>query len=110
MAEPLLKLLKEITYTRQTVIAQKLCRFIIMDLSEVYHKIARDYFPKAMIVADRFHVVRLANHHFLKTWTQLDEIARKNRGLLHLMRMHEWSNMKERSRRKFKSLFIRKPN
>lgn len=75
------------------------CKVVVMDLSETFRKIARDYFPKAMIVADRFHVVRLVNHHFLKTWSQLDEVGRKNRGLMYLMRMHEWSNIKEKSRR-----------
>lgn len=75
------------------------CKVIVMDLSETYRKIAHDYFPKAMVVADRFHVVRLINHHFLKTWSLLDEVGRKNRGLTYLMRMHEWTNMKEKSRR-----------
>lgn len=75
------------------------CKVIVMDLSETYRSIAKKYFPKAMIVADRFHVVRLVNHHFLKTWSQLDGVGRKNRGLMYLMRMHEWSQMKEKSRR-----------
>ncbi len=70
-----------------------------MDLSETYRKIAKDYFPKAMIVADRFHVLRLVNHHFLKTWSQLNPVGRKSKGLMYLMRMHEWSQMKEKSRR-----------
>ncbi|MEQ1666332.1 MAG: transposase, partial [Bdellovibrionales bacterium] len=75
------------------------CKVMVMDLSETYRCIANQYFPKALIVADRFHVVRLVNHHFLKTWSQLDEVGRKNRGLMYLMRMHEWSEMKEKSRR-----------
>jgi transposase len=75
------------------------CKVIVMDLSETYRKIARDYFPRAMVVADRFHVVRLVNHHFLKTWSELDVVGRKNRGLMYLMRMHEWTQMKDRSRR-----------
>lgn len=75
------------------------CKVIVMDLSETYRNIAKIYFPKAMIVADRFHVVRLINHHFLKTWSQLDQVGRKNRGLMYLMRMHEWSKMKDKSRR-----------
>lgn len=78
---------------------RKNCKVIVMDLSETYRKIAQDYFPQAMIVADRFHVVRLINQHFLKTWGQLDEVGRKSRGLVHLMRMHQWTNMKEKSRR-----------
>ena len=65
-------------------------KVIVMDLSETYRHIARRYFPKAKIVADRFHVVRLVNHHFLKAWQQHDPDGRKNRGLLSLMRRHEW--------------------
>ena len=42
-----------------------------------------------MIVADRFYVVRLLNHHFLKVWGVLDPEGRKNRGLLSLLRRHE---------------------
>ena len=75
------------------------CKVIVMDLSETYRSITKRYFPQAMIVADRFHVVRLINQHFLKTWSQLDDKGRKNRGLMYLMRMHEWSKMKEKSRK-----------
>ena len=65
-------------------------RVIVMDLSETYRRIAQQYFPNAMIVADRFHVVRLVNQHFLKLWQQYDPEGRKNRGLLSLMRRHHW--------------------
>lgn len=65
-------------------------RIIVMDLSETYRRIAQQYFPNAMIVADRFHVVRLVNQHFLKLWQQHDPEGRKNRGLLSLMRRHHW--------------------
>ena len=41
-----------------------------MDLSETYRRIARQ--------------------HFLKAWQQHDPEGRKNRGLLSLMRRHEW--------------------
>ena len=63
---------------------------IVMDLSETYRSIARKYFPNARIVSDRFHVIRLVNQHFLKAWQLHDEEGRKNRGLLSLMRRHEW--------------------
>ncbi len=61
-----------------------------MDLSETYRNLMRKFFPNAQIVADRFHVVRLVNHHFLKLWQQQDPEGRKNRGLLSLMRRHHW--------------------
>lgn len=64
------------------------CRVVVMDLSETYRSIVKKHLESAMIVADRFHVVKLINHHFLKTWADLDEVGRKNRGLLSLMRRH----------------------
>ncbi|MEM7206915.1 MAG: ISL3 family transposase [Pseudomonadota bacterium] len=63
---------------------------MVMDLSDTYRRIARRYFPNAIVVADRFHVVRLINHHFLKVWQQQHPEGRKNRGLLSLMRRHQW--------------------
>lgn len=63
---------------------------IVMDLSETYRQIARQYFPNAIIVADRFHVVRLVNQHFMQLWKQHDPVGRRNRGLISLMRRHHW--------------------
>lgn len=65
-------------------------RVIVMDLSETYRRIAQKYFPNAIIVADRFHVVRLVNQHFMKLWQQYDPQGRRNRGLISLMRRHHW--------------------
>lgn len=64
-------------------------RVVVMDLSETYRSIARKYFCNAKIVADRFHVIRIVNHHFLKVWQAIDPLGRKNRGLLSLMRRHQ---------------------
>lgn len=65
-------------------------KLVVMDLSETYRNIARQYFPSAKIVADRFHVVRLVNQHFMGAWKEADSEGRKNRGLISLMRRHEW--------------------
>jgi transposase len=64
---------------------------ICMDLSCTYRAIAKKHFPKAQIVADRFHVIRLVNHHFLNCWKQIDPVGGKNRGLQSLMRRHRWN-------------------
>ena len=72
---------------------------VVMDLSETYRSIARRYFPNAKIVADRFHVIRLVNQHFLKAWQQQDPDGRKNRGLLSLMRRHAWHLSTEQRQR-----------
>jgi transposase len=65
-----------------------LVKVICMDLAAVYRALARKHFPQARIVADRFHVIRIVNHHFLACWKELDPAGSKNRGLLSLMRRH----------------------
>ena len=64
---------------------------VVMDLSRTYRNIISKHFPNAAIVSDRFHVIRLVNHHFLKVWADIDPVGRKNRGLLSLMRRHRWN-------------------
>lgn len=61
---------------------------VCMDLSSPYRALVRKHFPNARIVADRFHVIRLVNHHFLACWRDLDPVGSKNRGLSRLMRRH----------------------
>lgn len=73
----------------ERIIERYRTRIVVMDLSETYRRIAKTHFPNALIVADRFHVIRLVNHHFLKAWQLIDPTGRKNRGLLSLMRRHE---------------------
>jgi transposase len=63
-------------------------RVVCMDLASVYRSLVRKHFPNARIVADRFHVIRIVNHHFLNCWKELDPVASKNRGLTSLMRRH----------------------
>lgn len=63
-------------------------RVVCMDLSATYRALVKRHFPHARIVADRFHVIRLINHHFLACWRELDPAGSKNRGLLSLMRRH----------------------
>ena len=43
-------------------------RLVCMDLAPGYRALVRKHFPNARIVADRFHVIRLINHHFLACW------------------------------------------
>jgi len=62
------------------------CKVVVMDLSGSYRSIIRKHFPHAKIVTDRFHVVRLLNQRFSETWKLLDEVGRKNIGLISLFR------------------------
>lgn len=63
-------------------------RVVCMDLSASYRALVRLHFPNARIVADRFHVIRIINHHFLACWREIDGPGSKNRGLISLMRRH----------------------
>jgi transposase len=65
-----------------------LVKVVCMDLATGYRSLVRKHFPQARIVADRFHVIRIVNHHFLACWKDLDPVGAKNRGLLSLMRRH----------------------
>ena len=74
-------------------------RVVCMDLASVYRAVVRKYFPNAKIVADRFHVIRLINHHFLACWRELDPKGSRNRGLVSLMRRHRHNLTPEQQRR-----------
>jgi transposase len=63
-------------------------RLVCMDLSSPCRSPVLHYFPNARIVAGRFHVIRLINHHFLACWRELDPVGSGNRGLLSLMCRH----------------------
>jgi transposase len=56
----------------QALEGKEAVRVVCMDLSVTYRSIVRKHFPKALIVADRFHVIRLVNHHFLACWREID--------------------------------------
>lgn len=85
------------------------CRVILMDLSNTFRNLAHKYFKNAIVVADRFHVVRLINHHFLKTWSLLDSEGRKSKGLISMMRRHEWSKFNPKSKERLMKYLEEKP-
>jgi transposase len=79
-------------------------RVVCMDMASVYRAVVRKHFPKAKIVADRFHVIRLITQHFLACWREIDPIGSKHRGLLSLMRRHR-HNLKPGQRTKLEAYF-----
>lgn len=81
---------------------------VCMDLSSTYRSLIRKHMPQARIVADRFHVIRLVNHHFLSTWRQLDPIGSKNRGLLSLIRRHQ-ENLSSDQKLRLKNYLLSHP-
>ena len=79
-------------------------RVVCMDLSSAYRALVHKHFPKAKIVADRFHVIRLVNLHFLACWREIDPVGSKHRGLLSLMRRHR-HNLKPAQQAKLEVYF-----
>jgi transposase len=71
-------------------------------------RLVRKHFPNARIVADRFHVIRLINQHFLTCWRELDPVGAKHRGLLSLMRRHR-HNLKVEQQAKLEAYFEQFP-
>lgn len=74
-------------------------KVIVMDLSSNYRFIAKKYFPNAMIVSDRFHVIRLVLHSFIKTCYLLDPKLKTRIGLGKLLRkkrvnLNDWEQEK----------------
>lgn len=61
-------------------------KVVCIDLSSAYRGIIRRYFPNARIVADRFHVVRVVQHHFMQLARQLVAGLKNHRGNLAALR------------------------
>lgn len=61
-------------------------RVVCIDLSNTYRAIIRRWFPRAKIVADRFHVIRLVGQHLFKLARQLCPPLGWNRAWLGLLR------------------------
>jgi transposase len=61
-------------------------RVVCLDLSNAYRAWVRRWFPRAVIVADRFHAIRLVGQHLLRLARQLCPQLAWHRGWLHLLR------------------------
>ena len=83
-------------------------RVVWMDLASAYRALVHKHFPQAKIVADRFHVIRLINHHFLGCWREIDPVGSKHRGLLSLMRRHR-HHLKAEQQTKLEAYFDQFP-
>lgn len=62
-------------------------RVVCIDMNSAYKRLVRQWFPNAVIVCDRFHVIRMVQHHMMKTCKLLDEehIAYGRGGLMRLL-------------------------
>lgn len=72
----------------QLLLGRSKVRLVCMDLSGPYRALVRAFFPRAQIVTDRFHVIRLVIRAFRKTWMAIDPKGLAERGLRSLLRAH----------------------
>jgi transposase len=83
-------------------------KVVCIDMSDSYHAIIRKWFPNAKIVADRFHVIRLINHYFIKQAQIIDPETKYKRGIIKLLRMHR-KNMTKEQEVRFKHYLDKHP-
>jgi transposase len=70
----------------RTLRGREKVRVVCIDLSNPYRSMVRRWFPRAAIVADRFHAIRLVGLHLLRVARQLCPVLGWNRGYLALLR------------------------
>ncbi|NIP95705.1 MAG: ISL3 family transposase, partial [Akkermansiaceae bacterium] len=83
-------------------------RVVCIDLSSPYRALIKRYFPKARIVADRFHVIRIVHHHFLTLMRAIAAELKNHRGSLAALRKRP-DRLTERQRQRRDELFERYP-
>lgn len=83
-------------------------RVVVMDLSSNYRNIIKKYFPNAMIVSDRFHVIKLVLESFIKTAYSIDNGLKKQFGLGRLLRKKQ-SSLEEWQRQKLNTYLLGQP-
>lgn len=79
-----------------------------MDLSSSYRRFVERCFPNAKVVADRFHVIRMINHHFMEFCKQAQESIRWKRPVIHPLKKRV-CNLTAREQQTLKQLFELNP-
>jgi len=69
-----------------TLKGRKKVRLVCIDLSSPYRRLVRKWFPRAKIVADRFHAVRLVYQHCVQLMRAIAPEIRNRRGSLTALR------------------------
>jgi transposase len=83
-------------------------KMVCIDLSNAYRLLVKRWFPKARIVADRFHAVRLVGLHLLRVARQLCPDLGWHRAWLGLLR-RRGHRLDSDQRRDLERLFARHP-
>ena len=94
----------------RTLKGRKYVKMVCMDMHAPYRKMVRKWFPNAKIVTDRFHVIKLINHHFAKTCKMIDEenLAWGRGGLIRAMCTKQ-KNLTPQKKQKLDRYFEQQP-
>jgi len=92
----------------QSLQGRERVRLVCIDLSSSYRSLIKRYFPNARIVADRFHVVRLMQHHFMELFRQIAPEIKQQRGYLAALRKRPGTLTRQQQER-LRWLFTRYP-
>jgi transposase len=92
----------------RTLRGRERVRVVCIDLSNSYRAMIRRWFPRAAIVADRFHAIRVVSHHLLKLARQLCPPLGWNRAWLGLLRTRP-DRLDPRQRQRLAQLFTAQP-
>lgn len=84
-------------------------KVVCIDLSQTYRNFVKRFFPKAFIVADRFHVVRLVEHAFMKTSKAIIPDIKYQRGILSMLKTSP-KNLTANRKSKLHSFFQENPS
>jgi transposase len=83
-------------------------RVVCIDMSHPYRKMIRGWFPKARIVADRFHAVRIVMQHFLDQIKELEPEIKYNRRYIRALRKRP-EKLSDYQKKSLAELFERYP-
>jgi transposase len=85
-------------------------KVVCIDMNSAYRNLVRQWFPNAVIVSDRFHVIRLVQHHFAKVCKLVDEeqLSYGRGGLLRLM-MTRPDKLRTEQRERLATYFAEQP-
>jgi len=83
-------------------------KIVVMDLSSAYRSIVQKHFPKALIVSDRFHVVRLVLQSFMGICQRIDPALKWQRGLPKLLTKNK-DNLTPEQQTKLTTYFKKQP-
>lgn len=83
-------------------------RVVVMDLSLSYRSLVQKHFPQALIVSDRFHVIRLVLQSFAAICQRIDPALKWQRGLPKLLAKNA-QNLTPEQQAKRDAYFEKKP-